>query len=69
VARPGGNTTGINILGREVDGKRQDILIELVPGLRRIATLADVTTDPPLDALLEAARPQRRAFNLSYRQR
>jgi putative ABC transport system substrate-binding protein len=56
LARPGGNTTGINILGREVDGKRQDILIELVPGLRRMATLADVTTDPPLDALREAAR-------------
>ena len=56
VARPDGNTTGVNILGREGDGKRQDILIEALPGLRRIAALADVTTDPPLDALLEAAR-------------
>jgi putative ABC transport system substrate-binding protein len=56
LARPGGNTTGINILGREGDGKRQDILIELVPGLRRMAALADVTTDPPLDALREGAR-------------
>jgi putative tryptophan/tyrosine transport system substrate-binding protein len=56
VARPDGNTTGINILGREGDGKRQDILIELVPGLRRMATLADITTDPPLDALREGAR-------------
>jgi putative ABC transport system substrate-binding protein len=51
VARPDDNITGINLLGREGDGKRQDILIELVPGLRRMATLADVTTDPPLDAL------------------
>jgi putative ABC transport system substrate-binding protein len=56
VARPDGNITGINLLGREGDGKRQDILIELVPGLRRMATLADVTTDPPLDALREGAR-------------
>jgi putative ABC transport system substrate-binding protein len=56
LARPDGNTTGVNILGREGDGKRQDILIEAVPGLRRMAALADVTTDPPLDALQEAAR-------------
>jgi putative tryptophan/tyrosine transport system substrate-binding protein len=56
LARPGGNITGINVLGREGNGKRQDILIELVPGLRRIATLTDVTTDPPLDVLREGAR-------------
>jgi ABC-type uncharacterized transport system substrate-binding protein len=56
VARPEGNITGINILGREGNGKRQDILIEAVPWLRRMAVLADVTTDPPLDALLEGAR-------------
>ena len=55
LARPDGNTTGVNILGREGDGKRQDILIEAVPGLRRMATLADVTTDPPLDALQKKA--------------
>ena len=56
VARPDGNITGINILGREGNGKRQDILIEAVPGLRRMAVLLDVTTDPPLDALQEGAR-------------
>lgn len=55
VARPDGNITGVNILGREGDGKRQDILIEALPGLRRIAVLVDVTTDPPLDALQEGA--------------
>jgi putative ABC transport system substrate-binding protein len=56
VARPDGNITGINILGREGNGKRQDILIEAVPGLRRMAVLLDVTTDPPLDVLREEAR-------------
>jgi putative ABC transport system substrate-binding protein len=56
VARPDGNITGINILGREGNGKRQDILIEAVPGLRRMAVLADVTTAPPLDVLREGAR-------------
>ena len=55
VARPDGNTTGVNILGREGDGKRQDILIEALPGLRRMAALVDVTTDPRLDALKEGA--------------
>ena len=31
LARPGGNTTGISLLSPELDGKRQDILIETVP--------------------------------------
>jgi putative ABC transport system substrate-binding protein len=41
LARPGGNTTGVSILATELDGKRQEILIEAVPGLRRMAVLAD----------------------------
>jgi putative ABC transport system substrate-binding protein len=32
LARPNGNTTGVSILGAELDGKRQKILIEAVPG-------------------------------------
>src|SRR5262249_15472644 len=31
LARPGGNTTGISILATELDGKRQELLIELLP--------------------------------------
>jgi putative ABC transport system substrate-binding protein len=31
LARPGGNTTGISLLSPELDGKRQDILMEAVP--------------------------------------
>jgi putative ABC transport system substrate-binding protein len=58
LARPGGNTTGISLLSPELDGKRQDILIEAVPGIRRMAALADSTVTPPrhLQALQEAAR-------------
>jgi putative tryptophan/tyrosine transport system substrate-binding protein len=41
MARPSGNTTGVSILAAELDGKRQEILIEAVPGLRRMAALAD----------------------------
>ena len=32
LARPGGNTTGVSILATELDGKRQDILIDVVLG-------------------------------------
>ena len=58
LARPNGNTTGVSILATELDGKRQEILIEAVPGLRRMAALADsnVTRAEKLDALQEAAR-------------
>jgi putative tryptophan/tyrosine transport system substrate-binding protein len=58
LAKPGGNTTGVSILGTELDGKRQDILIEAVPGLRRMAALADSNTTAPrqLQALQDAAR-------------
>jgi putative ABC transport system substrate-binding protein len=58
LARPDGNTTGVSILATELDGKRQEILIEAVPGLRRMAALADSNniTGAKLDALREAAR-------------
>jgi putative tryptophan/tyrosine transport system substrate-binding protein len=57
-ARPNGNTTGISILATELDGKRQDILIEAVPGVRRMAALADSSTliEAKHHALQEAAR-------------
>ena len=58
LARPGGNVTGISLLSPELDGKRQDILIEAVPGARRIAAMADSRQTPPyhLQALQHAAR-------------
>jgi len=58
LARPDGNTTGVSTFAPELDGKRLEILIEAVPGLRRMAVLADAnnTTVAKLDALREAAR-------------
>jgi putative tryptophan/tyrosine transport system substrate-binding protein len=41
LSHPGGNITGISLMSPELDGKRQDILIDAVPGARRIAALAD----------------------------
>jgi putative ABC transport system substrate-binding protein len=58
LARPGGNITGISLLSPELDGKRQDILIEAVPGARRVAAMADSRQTPPyhLQVLQHAAR-------------
>ena len=57
LARPGGNITGISLLSPELDGKRQDILMEAVPGARRMAVLADANVTPPqhLQELKDAA--------------
>jgi len=58
LSRPGGNITGISLLSPELDGKRQDILIETVPGARRIAAMADSNVTPPyhIQVLQQAAR-------------
>src|SRR5215470_14419869 len=45
--RPEGNTTGIRILASELDGKRQELLMEMLPDARRIGALADVNTSGP----------------------
>jgi putative tryptophan/tyrosine transport system substrate-binding protein len=56
--RPKGNTTSISILATELDGKRQEILIEAVPGVRRMAALADTgtLTEMKARALQDVAR-------------
>jgi len=58
LARPGGNITGVSILAHELNGKRLEILMEAVPGARRIAVLADpkVTQPAELQALQNAVR-------------
>src|SRR5262245_3870720 len=68
LGQPGGNTTGVTLLASELDGKRQEILIEAVPGVRRIAALVDSNTTTPsrLRALEEAARA--RGVELSIHQ-
>jgi putative tryptophan/tyrosine transport system substrate-binding protein len=58
LANPGGNTTGISILATELDGKRLEILIELVPTVRHIGLLVDsnVTSPQQLSAHQDAGR-------------
>jgi len=58
LAKPSGNITGISLMSPDLDGKRQDILIEAVPNVRRIAVLADpnVATLEHLRALQTSAQ-------------
>ena len=57
IAHPGGNTTGVSILSPDLDGKRFDILLELLPGARRIGALAgsDTANAQHFEALQAAA--------------
>src|SRR5215471_11645955 len=66
LGQPGGNTTGVTLLSSELDGKRQEILIESVPGVRRIAALADTHTTTPLrlTELEDAARARGIALSI-----
>jgi putative ABC transport system substrate-binding protein len=42
LARPGGNVTGLSIQSTDLAGKRVELLREIVPGLRRLAIMANV---------------------------
>jgi putative ABC transport system substrate-binding protein len=58
LVQPGGNVTGVSLFAPELDGKRQELLIELLPGVRRMAALTDpgVQSQQQLQALQDAAR-------------
>jgi putative ABC transport system substrate-binding protein len=68
LAKPDRNVTGVSIIASDLDGKRQDILIEAVPGLRTMAALLDPgsTTAAQIQALVDSAR--RRGVELSIHQ-
>jgi putative ABC transport system substrate-binding protein len=57
LARPGGNLTGISILASELNGKRQEMLIDLAPGSRFMVALVDpgTATAVQLEAVISAA--------------
>jgi putative ABC transport system substrate-binding protein len=66
--KPGGNTTGVSVFAAELDGKRQEILIEAVPKIRRIAALADTnaTSQRQSRALQDAARQRGIDFSIHW---
>jgi putative tryptophan/tyrosine transport system substrate-binding protein len=55
LARPGGNVTGLSVLTPDLAGKRLELLREVVPGLRLLACLANVSN--PI-AILEMGEVQ-----------
>ena len=55
LARPGGNATGLSIQATDLAGKRLELLHEVVPGLRRLAIMANPGAPP---AVLEMAETQ-----------
>src|SRR5215467_13128426 len=48
LARPGANVTGLSFLQSDVAGKRLELLREAVPGLRRLAIMANVRNPGPV---------------------
>jgi ABC-type uncharacterized transport system substrate-binding protein len=68
MAKPDGNVTGVSILATELDGKRQEVLIEAVPGILRIAALADsaTTTAEKTKMLQQQASKQRVELSIHW---
>jgi putative ABC transport system substrate-binding protein len=66
LARPGRNTTGLSILSPDLDGKRQDLLIELAPSAHHIAVLFDsnITSYSHRQKLENAARQRGKRLSL-----
>jgi putative tryptophan/tyrosine transport system substrate-binding protein len=60
LARPGGNVTGLSLTSPELASKRLELLREIVPGLRRLAIIANADYTPAvreLDEVDTAAHP------------
>jgi ABC-type uncharacterized transport system substrate-binding protein len=59
LARPEGNTTGVSIMGTELDAKRLELLTEVLPARSTVLLLADSTThresQPALQAVAQAS--------------
>jgi ABC-type uncharacterized transport system substrate-binding protein len=63
LARPGGNVTGLSLQTTDLVGKRLELLREVVPGLGRLAIMANIGT--PL-AVLEMREVQATARTLGF---
>jgi putative ABC transport system substrate-binding protein len=63
LARPGGNVTGLSLQATDLAGKRVELLREVVPGLRRLAVMANVGT-PGAVLEMREAQAAARTFGL-----
>ena len=67
LARPGGNVTGITNLGRELGGKRLELLKEAVPKVIRVAMLYDPGNPSTAREVKEILPGAARALKLTLR--
>jgi putative ABC transport system substrate-binding protein len=65
LARPGGNVTGITLLGGELGGKRLELLKEAIPKLARVAVLYDPSSPSSALELKEVLPDAARALRLT----
>jgi putative ABC transport system substrate-binding protein len=63
LARPGGNLTGLSALTAELNGKRLELLKEVIPGLTRVAVLWNAA-NPANAAAWEETQAAARALGL-----
>jgi putative tryptophan/tyrosine transport system substrate-binding protein len=63
LARPGGNITGLSIQQTDLNGKRLELMREVLPGLRRLAIMANV--EAPI-AVLDMREVQAAAQTLGF---
>src|SRR5262245_13637727 len=56
IARPESNITGVSIFGSELDEKRLELLMELVPAARRVAVLTDSKARPSVAQVADNAQ-------------
>lgn len=61
LSRPAGNTTGLTIMSPELSAKRLELLLEMVPGIRRVAALSDPANGASQTSITESAA---RSLNL-----
>ena|SRR5262245_3505084 len=66
LARPGGNLTGLSFLNTELSAKRLEVLLEALPGIRRVAMFNDPNTAQVHLAATDAAARQLRVKLLRY---
>jgi putative ABC transport system substrate-binding protein len=63
LAMPGGNVTGVTLYGTELNAKRIELFREAIPGIKRLAFLANAK-NPYGKFLWEEAEPAARALGL-----
>jgi putative ABC transport system substrate-binding protein len=64
IGRPGGNLTGVNILGQELTAKRLELLRELVPRAAHVAVLVNPANATNAESTLRDVEPAARAMAL-----